>query len=248
MSAQPPADGSTLLPGRVLARVDSRRALSPDVVEVKLALVDPPVLAFRGGQFVTVHLEGPSGTRIARSYSIASRLGERNVLRFVLRQGNEPGSALLAEIPVGTVLTLTGPHGRLALDREHPGDVVFCATGTGASPLMPMLDELAGLPASGRRIVFWGMRTEGDLAAFPELAELCRAAGAELLVHVSAGSSGWAGARGRITDAVLSLLVHLREPTFYLVGGPVMVRHLRAELMERGINRARQIRNEAHLD
>lgn len=248
MSAPPSPNAAAHVPNRFGARVESRRPLAPDVVEVKIALLDPPVLDFRGGQFVTVHLEDADGGRLARSYSIASRLGERNVLRFVLRTGNEPGSALLAEIPVGTALMLTGPHGRLGLDRDHPGDIVFCATGTGASPLVPMLDELAGRALSGRRIVFWGMRTEGDLAAFPELPAICRAAGAELVVHVSAGSTGWEGARGRITEAVLARLAELREPTFYLVGGPVMVRHLRAELMERGIDRARQIRNEAHLD
>ena len=46
------------------------------------------------------------------------------------------------EMPLGTTVNMTGPHGFFVLDAVHAGDVVFAATGTGIAAVMPMLGEL----------------------------------------------------------------------------------------------------------
>ena len=58
----------------------------------------------------------------------------------------------------------------------------------------------------------------------------------------------WDGARGRITPAILAQLPSLTSPTFYLVGNGAMITELKRELVERGVNRKKQIRTEAFFD
>ena len=71
---------------------------------------------------------------------------------------------------------------------------------------------------------------------------------AELAIHLSAPGSGWTGARGRITPALLDRLPQLATPTFYLVGNGAMITELKRELISRGVNRKTHIRTEAFFD
>lgn len=234
----------------LLVRLQRRGVVAGDLLSLRFQLESPRTLAFRGGQFVTLRIPAANGgPAVERSYSIASRKAGGDELRLVVRLGADGvASSFLAGLPEGTPIEMTGPHGGFGLEAAHPGDAIFCVTGTGASPLVPMLDELGERREPGRRLVFWGVRARTDLEAYPELNELCARAGAELFVHVSSGEDGWTGPRGRITPAVMARLAELASPTFYLIGKGAMVRELRSALMSRGVDRVRQIRNEAFFD
>ena len=52
----------------------------------------------------------------------------------------------------------------------------------------------------------------------------------------------------RSTPAILEQLPNLAAPTFYLVGNGAMITELKRELVERGVNRRKQIRTEAFFD
>ena len=95
---------------------------------------------------------------------------------------------------------MTGPHGFFVLDPTHPGDILFGATGTGISAVMPMLGELGRRRESGeesrRCIVMWGAREEADLFARAEIEALARRAGAELRIFLTAPDASWRGGRG----------------------------------------------------
>jgi CDP-4-dehydro-6-deoxyglucose reductase len=238
------------MPGSLITRLARRSTLAADVVEVELSLVEPERLAFRAGQFVTLSVgKDPAGHDLRRSYSIASRSDRGESLRLILRMvAGGPGSDFFAGLALGDLVRMTGPHGFFVLDDHHAGDVVFAATGTGIAPVLPMLAELAGRAESGRRLVYWGMREDGDLFAPEEVAATCAAAGATLRTYLSRPSAGWAGLRGRITPAVLEALPGLDTPTFYIVGNGAMIQELKSGLMERGIDRKKQIRTEAFFD
>ncbi len=53
---------------------------------------------------------------------------------------------------------------------------------------------------------------------------------------------------GRITEPVFELLPTLTKPTFYLVGSGAMISDVKTGLLQRGVDRKRQIRNEAFFD
>jgi CDP-4-dehydro-6-deoxyglucose reductase, E3 len=238
------------MPGPLTARLVSRASVATDVVDVAFDVIDPPRLAFRAGQFVTLTVgSDPSGQNLRRSYSIASMSDHGENLRFLIRV--IPGgvaSDFFLNLPLEAEVEMTGPHGFFVLAPHHPGDVVFAATGTGLAPVLPMLGELRQRAEPGRRLVYWGLRQESDLFVPEEVQALCNTAGATLKTYLSRPSDGWTGRRGRITPAVLEEAPGLSSPTFYLVGNGAMIAEIKGALVATGVDRRKQIRTEAFFD
>lgn len=256
----PPASGG------VSAALISRATIGPGIVDLYFAMRDPCRLRFRAGQFVSIAIpgngkgnDGAPGEPVAapglvarRSYSIASHSDAGDRLRFIIKViPNGAASDFLMSLSPGDEVRMTGPHGFFVLDAEHAGDVIFGATGTGVSAVMPMLHELAAQSEPGRRVLYWGVRHEEDFFARAEIEELCRQARCELRLFLTRPGPGWSGGKGRITAAVLDDYKKLPDPaapTFYLVGNGTMIAELKRELIALGVNRKKQIRTEAFFD
>jgi ferredoxin-NADP reductase len=226
-----------------LVRVQPR---ADGVVEYVLRPEAP--LSFRAGQFVSVRVGRDSDDNpILRSYSIASHSGlpEFSLILKLIEHG--PGSRFFSSLQVGQRVQFTGPMGFFVLDLQHTGDVVFGVTGVGVTPVLPMLAELAARPESGKVIVYWGNRHAADLFWLAELRALAaEQPRIELRLFLSGdGGADWQGRRGRITGELLAELPALHKPVFYLVGNGAMIKELKTELQARGVDRKRQIRNEA---
>ena len=71
------------------AEVTAVRSLNPDVIEVDLRMVEPAVLPFAAGQWVSV----PFGPKIVRAYSMASPPGAGHEL--TLSVDVAPGETLV---------------------------------------------------------------------------------------------------------------------------------------------------------
>lgn len=215
------------------------------IVEYVLRAEAP--LRFRPGQFVSVRVgvDG-DGNPVLRSYSIASSPGpaELSLILKLIKGG--PGSEYFAALEPGERVRFTGPMGFFCLDLMHMGDVVFGVTGVGVTPVLPMLEELAARPERGRVLVFWGNRHAEDLFWLEELEAVARRCPrVEVHIFLSGEAPGWTGRRGRITQAILDELPRLDKPVFYLVGNGAMIKDVKTALQERGVDRKRQIRNEA---
>jgi ferredoxin-NADP reductase len=242
--------------GPLTAELSERALIAPGIAELVFTMRSPERLVFRAGQFVTLALPAGATVEVAgavprRSYSIASPSDAGDRLRFLIRVIPEgKASDYLMELPLGTAVNMTGPHGFFVLDPVHAGDIVFAATGTGIAAVMPMLAELAARPADERRrvIIFWGLRQQSDIFARDEIEALAQAVSAELAIYLTAPGADWTGNRGRITPALLDRLPRLAAPTFYLVGNGAMITELKRELISRGVNRKTQIRTEAFFD
>ena len=132
--------------GPITTRLRSRLAVAADVHDLYFDVLDPPKVVFKAGQFVTLPVgTDAAGQSLRRSYSIASLSDRGEELRFLIRA--IPGGVAtdyFLRMPLGTEVPMTGPHGFFVLSAQHPGDVVFGATGTGVAPVLPMLDELRG--------------------------------------------------------------------------------------------------------
>jgi CDP-4-dehydro-6-deoxyglucose reductase, E3 len=232
------------------ARLQSRTTIADGVVDLVFALVSPPSLPFRAGQFVTLAVgKDAAGRDVRRSYSIASPSAEGHRLRFIVRiVAGGPASDYWVSLPIGAELNMTGPHGFFVLDEHHAGDVVFAATGTGLAAVLPMLNELERRRESGRRLVYWGVRHEADLFLADEVEAACAAAGADLRTYLSRPTPAWTGLTGRITGPVLEAFPGLHAPTFYIVGNGAMIDELKKSLIARGVDRKKHIRTEAFFD
>jgi len=243
-----------LLSGSFPALLTQRTSLAPGIVDLRFTVRAPARVAFQPGQFLTMLLPGAGaeGVTLKRSYSLASALSPTDELRFIVRlvpQG--PGSRVLEELPLGSELTFTGPHGFFTLAPQHAGDIILGATGTGMAALLPMLEALVSQPIGGRRLGFWGARREEDLFARAEVESVCARARAELRTYLSDPPAGWTGGRGRISQPLLAEVPSdssLSTATFYLVGNGAMIVEAKGGLVAQGVNRKTQIRTEAFFD
>ncbi len=207
-------------------------------------------LTFRAGQFVSLRVGvDEDGAAILRSYSLASASGAATFTLIVKRVPGGTASGYLEHLAVGATVQLTGPMGFFVLELAHAGDLVFGATGVGIAPVLPMIDEALARDESGHIHLFWGSRHGSELFWRDELARL--AASPRVSTHLFLSAPGEAVApieAGRITAPLLTLAPSLTKPTFYLVGSGAMIRDAKTALVAAGIDRKRQIRNEAFFD
>lgn len=227
----------------------SRRTLALLTEEFVFAH-DEPELTFRPGQFISTQVGlDAEGNPVLRSYSLASPPERRGELVLILRLvENGIGSQYFDALRPGDSLRFTGPMGFFVNELEHPGEAVYVATGTGVAPFFPMIDETLRRPETGRVLLFWGLRSEQDLFGHDELSTLAaRHPRFSAAIYLSQ-PQGFARLRGRVTGPVLELLPSLKAPTFYLCGNGQMIEELKAGLVDRGVNRKRQIRTEAFFD
>jgi nitric oxide dioxygenase len=106
------------------------------------------------GQYVTVRVPMPDGTRQPRQYSL-SRADDADHCQFTVKRvhgGDQPNgevSTLLhTTVEVGDVLTLSVPFGAVTLDDYARRPVVLASAGIGITPMAGMLSHLvrAGSP------------------------------------------------------------------------------------------------------
>jgi CDP-4-dehydro-6-deoxyglucose reductase len=233
-----------------LATLAKRQTLAQDTEEFVLALPADDILTFRPGQFISVNVGMDSENNpILRSYSIASPPWRRGEVVLILRlvQGGV-GSSFFSSLRIGDPVRFTGPMGFFVNELVHPGDVVYAGTGTGIAPLLPMAQETLLRSETGRVFIEWGLRSEADLFWRDEVNELLRNPRAHARIFLSQAGPSWPGLRGRITGPILDALPELSAPTFYLCGNGQMIEEVKRRLVERGVQRKRQIRTEAFFD
>ncbi len=213
---------------------------------LELVLEFPEAPSFRPGQFLSLRVGTDSdGNPILRSYSIASSPGSRQVTLIVKIIEGGTASAWFADRKPGDSIELSGPMGFFVNDLSHAGEVIYGATGVGIAPVLPMLDEVLG--RGDKVTLYWGNRYVNELFWIDEL-EKRKSDRFQYHLYISGAGERWDGPRGRIGAGILDALPQLVKPTFYLVGNGAMIREVKASLMERGVDRKKQIRNEAFFD
>ena len=119
-----------------------------DVVTFRVKRVDDrPVRTSLPGQYVSIQMSMPDGTRQPRQYSL-SRADDGEHRQFSVKRvrgGDRPDgevSNLLHDtVDVGDVVTLSLPFGDVVLD-DSGRPLVFCSAGIGVSPMAGMLSHL----------------------------------------------------------------------------------------------------------
>jgi NAD(P)H-flavin reductase len=208
------------------AQVSRLDDLTADVRVLTLRLIEPAVMRFEAGQFVSFEIDRP-GERFAmtRVYSVASppsRDTEIELL-FNLVPGG-PGSTYLFGLRQGDVVHFKGPAGTFVLHEPSNRDLLFVATGTGIAPLRSMIHAVA--PVGGRRIrLIWGMRSEDDRyyqEEFDALAKTCPQF--SWIVTLSQPSAAWTGRTGYVQEIVREEVLSVDRLEVYVCGGSAMIK------------------------
>jgi NAD(P)H-flavin reductase len=212
--------------------VTAVRELVADVVlEVDLAMVDPPALAFAAGQWVSV----PFGPKVVRAYSIASAPRSASTVTLcadVAPAG--PGSQWFRTLAPGAEVEFTGPLGGFVLAPDDTRGLLFVAEEIGIVPIRSILLDLEPTHfARPATLISWA-REAGGLVYDAELRALAqRHSGFAYHPAVAAAGSGEQGP----AEVVDRLVTDVRGLVAYVAGGATTIARVREVLMGKGLER-----------
>ena len=203
------------------------RALTPDVLEADLAMVDPPTLAFDAGQWISV----PFGPKIVRAYSIASSPRTPSTLTLCadVAPGNI-GSQWFRGLAPGAEIAFKGPLGGFVLEPGDTRRLLLVAEEIGIVPLRAIVQELAAAdfvrPAT---LVYWA-REAGGLVYDAELRARARRYAGFAYHPITPADGEPAAVAERLVTDVAGLVA-------YVAGGEATIKAVRTALMARGMER-----------
>jgi Na+-transporting NADH:ubiquinone oxidoreductase subunit F len=217
--------------------------LTDDVREVRLKLIDPPLLDFTAGQYITIavtEMKDGEAHLNNRPYSITSSPSEKSEIHLcVNRVGAGPGSSRIHSLKVHDRLDFFVPVSFFKVHQESPKQrSLFVATGTGIAPIKSMIGDLLQTASDHSVLLYWGLRREEDIYyqdAFQEWAK--RYPLFQYVITLSQPSSLWQGAPGRVTDHIEQAIEKVDSLDAYLCGKGEMIREVRQILLSKGMEK-----------
>lgn len=211
-----------LRPRQLTVRVAGHRALSHDVIELRVTLPKGEPFRFLPGQYVDFLL--PDGKR--RSFSIANADAGGLMLEFHLRvtQGGMFAHYVQDEMPERTLLRFEGPLGAFYLRENSDRPALLMAGGTGFGPIKAMLERQFARSAARPLHLFWGARAQRDIY-LDSLARnwAQRHSNFRYTPVLSEPDDGWRGERGLVHEALLRAHPKLAGHEVYMAGPPAMI-------------------------
>jgi ferredoxin-NADP reductase/MOSC domain-containing protein YiiM/ferredoxin len=216
---------------------------SASVKSFVLEAADGPALPpARGGQFIVVRLtRSPPQLPLIRSYSLSDASTPGRYRFSVKRAAGEGSQYLHGHIKEGDRLSISAPRGSFVLGPDHHA-LVFWSAGIGITPVLAMLRELAGDPATYAKKIYWihGSRSGEENAFATEVDGLLRQLGPAIRLIAFSQPCAADGlgrdydVRGRITLATLERLDIPRDAHVYLCGPMAFMEQARTSLHAAG--------------
>ncbi len=212
-----------------------------DVTTFVFAAAEPRLFRFQPGQFMTFEL---AAAGVQRCYTIASPPTRPH--RIAITVKHTPAGAgsgwLHGAMRPGVRVSASGPHGVFTLTPTPAGRYLFLSAGSGITPLMSMARTAHDLGSDTDTVFVHSARSPADLVFGDELAAMARNPGftrVSILEEIPAGVP-WDGLRGRLSPAMLSVLVpDLLTREVFCCGPVPYMAAVRAMLDAAGFDRAR---------
>jgi ferredoxin-NADP reductase len=197
---------------------------------------------FQAGQFLDMTLLAPSETDVqgdTRAFSLASAPHEETLL-VATRLRDSAFKRVLTTMPLGGVVTISGPSGELTLDPRIDRAAVFLAGGIGITPFRSIAVRAANEKLPQPIFLFYSNRRPEDAPFLDELQALEKTNRNYKLIasmtRMEQSHRPWQGETGLINREMLGR--HLKDvvsPIYYIAGPPQMVRGLHKMIIETGV-------------
>lgn len=228
---------------RFRARLEHKRPLTHDIVELRLQLLEPDAIRFTAGQYIQLESREYKGREaVMRAYSISSVPSDSHHVELVIRlvPGGICTTWVFEHLKAGDEVFLSGPYGSFMLS-QTAAPVICIAGGSGMAPIWSLLRDMQEKGNTRPATYFFGALTQRDLFYMAELRQLEKAV--SWFTYVPALSrepadSGWAGDRGLITEVVARHFPDTSRHEAYLCGSPGMIDAAVATLRKGGMPEA----------
>ncbi len=224
---------------RLPCRIDAKRLLAPDVMQLMLRLPAAESLPFQPGQYLDVLLEGDR----RRSFSIASPPHDAARLELHVRRAPGGGfsTAVFEGLPVGTLLKIEAPIGQFVYSASD-APLLLIAGGTGFAPIKSVLRHVLEVERSTRPLhLYWGAREAVDVYEHETLRRWAREHPNLHYVPVLSAAGEHAGWHSGWVHEVAArdLGAALASYEIYVAGPPALVEAVRAGYPALGVDPAR---------
>jgi Na+-transporting NADH:ubiquinone oxidoreductase subunit F len=221
------------------ATVSDTKILTHDMVEATFALVDPPQIEQRAGQYIQLTAPSPEGP-VSRAYSISSPPSDANHVQVVVRLVPDGiGSTYVHDLEVGDEVSFTGPYGEFRLNEDPSVEVICVGGGSGMAPLKNVVLTVLERWPERKCWLFFGCRGESDVFYLDEFEALAgKHPSFRVIYALSEPEEGtsWKGDTGFIH---LSLDKHLEgsdsNRQAFLCGPPPMIEAVMRVLETKGV-------------
>ncbi|MCI0548811.1 MAG: FAD-binding oxidoreductase [Candidatus Rokubacteria bacterium] len=222
-------------PQECRAEVVATRALTPEIIEVDLRMIDPETLPFEAGQWISV----PFGPKTVRAYTMVSPPTQPRLLTLSVDVSpGGLGSEWVKGLRPGDAVPFKGPTGGFTFNRADPRRAVFVAEEIGIVPIRSMLTELHetgfGRPAA---LIYWA-RDPGWLVYDADFRSLARRYPSfSYLPVLREPPADWRGEKGEPAEAVERLVHSVDRLLVYVCGGAPTITRVRQVLVAKGMDR-----------
>jgi glycine betaine catabolism B len=206
---------------------------------LRLVSSDGYLPPFQAGQYIALYLD-IDGIRTGRPYSISSAPNQTGYYDITVRRMNDGlvSNYLMDRVKAGDMIQSSGPEGRFAYNPLiYDKTLVFIAGGSGITPFMSMIREIAGRGLDREVFMFYGNRTEEDVIFHSELKEL---SGWFDNIHyipvIQYPEGGYKGHAGFISGKIiLNEIKDISKKTFMLCGPQALYDFCVPELTKIGV-------------
>ncbi len=211
--------------------------MTPDVKQFRLVAEDH-TFDYRPGEHTHIHFE-QDGEEVERPYTAITQPGTNQICLAIKRYDDGTASVWMHDRTPGDEIEIDEVDGNLYV-RDLDRDAVFVATGTGITPIFPMLKQYAREGEGTAHLVF-GERDQEHLI-FRESLDQLRAENGDIAVDYvlsdAADDASWDGRTGHVQDHLPGALddVDLGEADCYVCGVPAMVVETADLLRDAGVD------------
>lgn len=237
-----------LHPKRLTLRVSETIQETPSTKTLRLVSPDGLLPPFQAGQYIALFVEA-GNIRTSRPYSISSPPNQTGHYAITVRrvEGGVVSNYLLDQVKRGDTLESSGPAGDFFHNPLfHDPVMVLIAGGSGITPFMSMIREIAECGLDRTVHLVYGSRDLKDVIFHEALQDISRRfSNIHYTPVIEQPPVGYQGHRGLITgDLLKEVLGELDGRTFYLCGPQGMYDLCIPALERLGVPR-RKIRKEA---
>lgn len=223
--------------------LERKRAMTYDVVELRIALREPGRIEFTAGQYIQLESAAYAGhDAVMRAYSISSVPSDHGHVEVIIRKVPEGicTTWVFDHLQEGQEVFLSGPYGDFRLT-ETKAPAVFIAGGSGMAPIWSMVRDMRERGDGRQAFYFFSGRNQEDLFLTEELfaleKELPNFRYVPCLTREPEGSD-WQGERGRIPQVLPKYIPDATAFEAYLCGSSSLIDACVAALKKAGINEA----------
>jgi len=195
----------------------------------------PAELDYKPGQFLFITLK-QGDKELSKHFSFSSSPTEKDHIEFTKKFTDHEFSLALKASEVGDWARIDAPYGQFTFEGEYP-KIALLGGGIGITPFMSICKNAMDKALTCKITLFYGCRTENDLAFRKELEELAeKNSNLKLVFMVNEATTQWKGATGTINaERVKQELPDYKENMFYTCGPPPMVEAMEKLVVSLGL-------------